>query len=412
VYEFNKIRAIDMLSPSTATRVAGFFSAAFVPASVSLVHFPPFLAGRGLDGTEIGILVALPLALRVATASLLGILADRIGDRRRALAVYAGLALVGATTLWWPHDFVGLLVATAVTWAFWNGILPVSDALAVSVARRGQGDYGRMRVWGSISFVVTNLAIGGFVATHGTEVVLVLMLCGLVLQFAFAFLLPEDRAEGGAVKRVPGATRAFFRRVASDRRLAGLSIGSALLQSTHAMLYAFASLHWGTLGFSGVEIGVLWSIGVLGEILLFIFSAWVIAAIGARGLFIVGAVGAVVRWTIFPFLGPWFPAWIAVQSLHALTFAAVHIATIHLITATVEDRRGATMQGTLTSLIGLTTATATILSGPLWSAFGGRSFLMMAVVAVIGATITAIGLRTPPAQPQRAGEAGSTSDPR
>ncbi len=399
-----------MLSPSTATRVAGFYTAAFVPASVSLVHFPPFLAGRGLDGTEIGILIALPLALRVATASLLGILADRIGDRRRALAVYAGFALLGATALWWPHDFFGLFVATALTWVFWNGILPVSDALAVSVARRGLGDYGRMRVWGSISFVVTNLAIGGLIASRGTEVVLVLMLGGLVLQFAFAFLLPEDRGVDGLAKRVPGATRAFFRRVASDRRLAGLSLGSALLQSTHAMLYAFATLHWSALGFTGVEIGLLWSVGVIGEILLFIFSAGAIAAIGARGLFILGAVGSVVRWTIFPFLGPWFPAWVAVQSLHALTFAAVHIATIHLVTATVEDRRGATMQGTLTSLVGLMMATATVLSGPLWSAFGGRAFLMMAVVAVIAATITAIGLRAP-AQPQRAGEAGSTSEP-
>lgn len=398
-----------MLSPSTATRVAGFYAAAFVPNSIALVHFPLFLAGRGLDGTEIGILVALPLAMRVATASFLGIFADLIGDRRRALAVYAGLALLGATTLWWPREFLGLFFATAAAWTFWNGILPVSDALAVSVARRGEGDYGRMRVWGSISFVAVNLAFGGFVASRGTEVVLQLVLVGLVLQFAFAFGLPQDRGDGTAV-RVPGATRAFFRALLADRRLAGLSIGSALLQSTHAMLYAFASLHWRALGFSGTEIGALWALGVVGEILLFVFSARVIAAVGARGLFVAGAVGSVVRWSLFPFLGSWLPAWVALQSLHALTFAAVHIATIHLVTAAVDERRSATMQGTLTSLLGLTMATATVISGPLWSAFGGASFLAMAVLAVFAAAITAIGLRTPP-QPQSIGAAGSTHDP-
>jgi PPP family 3-phenylpropionic acid transporter len=379
--------------PSTATRIGGFFAAAFVSSTIGLVHFPLFLAGRGLGGTEIGILVALPLALRVATASLLGILADRIGDRRRALALYASLALLGGVTLWPAQGFPALFVATLATWVCWNGILPVADAVAVTVARAGGGDYGRMRVWGSISFVATNLAVGGVVAAGPPEAVLWLLTGGLALQVAATFWLPADRVAGRPA-REPALV--FLRGLAADRRLLGLALGSALLQAAHGTYYTFASLHWRSLGFSGTQTGVLWSIGVIGEILLFAFAATALRAIGARGLILVGAGGAILRWTLSAFLDADFGPWLVVQCLHAVTFAAVHLGTIHLITATVEDRRGATVQGTLTSLIGLTMAGAMVVSGPLFARFGGGAYLAMTGVAIAGTAMVLVGLNAGP----------------
>ncbi|TBW38649.1 MFS transporter [Siculibacillus lacustris] len=390
-----------MLISSTAARVAGFFAASFVPSSVALAYFPVFLAGRGLSGAEIGILTALPMILRVTTASLLGLFADRLGDRRRALVLYAFLSLAGVAALWPATGFGTLLLATLATWAFWNGITPVSDAVAVSVARRGEGVYGRMRVWGSISFVVTNLWVGGIVAASGSEVVLRLLTIGMLMQFAAAFLVPSDRTAGEPARAPATPTREILCDLVADRRLAALAIGSALLQATHAMLYTFASLYWGTLGFSGSQVGVLWSTGVIGEILLFAFSGLALRAVGARGLMALGAAGAVARWLLFPLIGASMPLWVAFQGLHALTFAAVHLATIQLITATVDDRRAATVQGMLASLNGLAMATAMVASGPLYAAWGGRAFWAMAVVAAAGTAMVTIGLARPVPRPGR-----------
>jgi PPP family 3-phenylpropionic acid transporter len=379
---------------STGGRVSALFASSFVALGIQLPFFPVLLADRGLTDTEIAIVVAVPMILRVTTASALGALADRVGDRRRVLVAFAGLALLGSLLLAPAQGFAAILGATIAMSLFWNGILPVTDALATSVARSGAAVYGRMRLWGSIAFVLGNLAAGRLVGLHGGGIVYPLLVSALVLQFAVAPLAPR-----GVVPATGGAGRpsmwAGFAGLVGDRRLMTILVGVALVQSSHAMLYGFASLYWGAIGFSGGEIGVLWAVGVVGEVILFAAADRAIRRVGARGLLLVGAAGAVVRWCLFPVLGGSGLAWTALQLAHAASFAATHLGTMHVVTHAVGDRRAATVQGLTVTFSCFAMAMATLASGRLYGAFGGAGFLGMAVAAGLGlgVLIAALGLR-------------------
>ncbi len=371
---------------STGGRVSALFASSFVTLGIQLPFFPVLLAHRGLSETEIAIVVAIPMMLRVTTASALGAFADRVGDRRRVLTIYAGLALLGCLALGPAQGFWPLAAATAAMALFWNGMLPVTDALATSVARRGEGVYGRMRLWGSVAFVVGNLLAGALVGGQGGGIVYPLLLSGFVLQLAFTPLAPSEPA--ATVRRAERPSMwAGMAEVLRDRRLMVILGGAALVQSSHAMLYGFASLYWTAIGFSGGEIGVLWAVGVIGEVLLFAAAERAIGRIGARGLLIIGGLGAVARWCLFPVLGGSGIAWTVLQLTHAASFAATHLGTMHVITHAVGDGRAATAQGMMVTLSGLGMALATLASGRLYAAYGGAGFLGMAVVAGLGTLV-------------------------
>ena len=378
---------------STGTRISALFATSFVTLGVQLPFFPVLLAHRGASETEIAMIVAAPMILRVTTVSFLGALADRVGDRRRVLMTYAGLALVGCLFLGRADGFAALLAATVAMALFWNGIVPVTDAAATSAARRGEAVYGRMRVWGSITFVVANLVAGRLVGEFGGGIVYPLLLTGFVLQFAATPLAPRESV---SVRDAPRPSFLDgFRTLMRDRWLMTVLAGVALVQASHAMLYGFSSLYWGSIGFSGGEIGALWAVAVVGEVVLFVYAEPVIATVGARGLLIVGGLGAVLRWCLFPVLGDSAVAWVALQLSHAASFAATHLGTMHVVTHAVGEGRAATVQGLTVTFTGLAMAIATLASGVLYARFGGAGFLGMAVVAGLGTAVlvAVLGLR-------------------
>ena len=324
--------------------------------------------------------------MRVTTASLMGSFADRLGDRRRALVLYSAAALLGMLSVGPAEGFWALLLATMATTAAWNGILPVTDAMATGAVRRGEAAYGRMRMWGSIAFVATNLAGGPVAAAWGERGIWLFLVAGFALQFVVAFFLPKDVREAAPSGARPGMI-AGMRIVAADRRLMAVLTGVAVLQASHAMLYGFSSLHWASLGFSGGEIGVLWALGVIGEILLFAFSGRVLAVVSPRLLVTVGAIGGTVRWALFPLLGGVLAPWVAIQGLHAASFAATHLGVMTIVGRAVDERRAATVQGMMVSMNGFAMAIATLASGPLYRAFGGGGFAAMSVLAAVGGAI-------------------------
>ena len=370
---------------STGTRISALFASSFVTLGVQLPFFPVLLAHRGLNETEIAVVVAAPMILRVTTVSFLGALADRVGDRRRVLMAYAGLALAGCLTLGPADGFAALLATTVAMALFWNGMLPVTDSLATSAARRGEAVYGRMRLWGSVTFVVANLVAGRLVGEFGGAIIYPLLLAGFVLQFVATPFAPRESAPVHDAPR-PSLVDGL-RTVMRDRWLMTVLAGVALVQSSHAMLYGFASLYWTSIGFSGGEVGALWAVSVIGEVILFAYADRATTAFGARGLLLVGGVGAVLRWCLFPFVGDGAVAWVALQLSHATSFAATHLGTMHVVTHAVGEGRAATVQGLTVTFSGITMATSTLASGMLYARFGGAGFLGMAVVAGLGTMV-------------------------
>jgi PPP family 3-phenylpropionic acid transporter len=168
-------------------------------------------------------------------------------------------------------------------------------------------------------------------------------------------------------------------------------LGASLIQASHAVMYGFATLQWSARGISGPAIGMLWAIGVIAEVALFALSARVVGWFGAAGMIVLGGIGGVVRWTAMAFDPP-----IAVlpllQGLHALSFAATHLGTMHYLAHVAPARAGATAQGDFVAVQGIVFAGAMSLSGLMVGAYGDLAYAAMAAAAAIGALAVGLAL--------------------
>ncbi|MEM8646032.1 MAG: MFS transporter, partial [Pseudomonadota bacterium] len=149
-----------MSARSLHTRISALYGALFFTIGIYLPFFPVWLKARGLDADEIALVLALQIAVRIVSGPIFSFLADKTGRRRTlliwlALVPVAGaLALVVIQSIW----LIGLVAVAAAF--FWTPIMPMSEVIAVRGAAEQKLDYGRMRLWGSIAFIVASLGGG------------------------------------------------------------------------------------------------------------------------------------------------------------------------------------------------------------------------------------------------------------
>ncbi|KQT61518.1 MFS transporter [Methylobacterium sp. Leaf456] len=389
-----------MSSPSPATepdplRLGLLYAVVFVEIGVAMPFMPVWLGALGLDPGVIGLLLALPIATKiVATRPLTGLI-DR-GVAPRTLLAVGSLMLALTYALMpaaagWAVTLLGLLVVLNA--AAQAPLVPSIDYLTLAAARRAPKkiDYARIRMFGSVAFLLANLAGGALLGALGGQVAVPLLLTGLALIAATVALATGERAAprepraavAGPPPRLP-------------RRL-WLTIGAAaLIQASHAAIYAFGSLSWAAHGVSAPWIGALWAIGVAAEIALFAG----LARLPARWrrpfrLLALGGIAAALRAVGLSFAEGNLALLVPLQMLHALTFGATHLGAMNAVSAFAPDGARGRAQGTVGASTALVSALATLACGAVYGALGsGATFLMMAPLAVSGLCLVALASRT------------------
>lgn len=374
--------AASAAPPYYALRIALFYGAYFVFIGVSLPFFPIWLEARGLTDTEIASCIAIPMAMKVLLTTPAGMFADRAPNRRFAVRVFTVAALVIFLWAWPATTYWPLLLTAGVAMVLWQLSLPATEALALTGVRSFQLDYGRMRVLGSFGFILANLGAGAVLGVTPTETIFWLMAAGLAATMVAGFTLP---ATPPAIRALDDAARPEqkpAREILGNPAFLALLAAGGLIQASHGAVYSFGSLYWQRLGFSGVEIGTLWAIGVVCEIVLFLWSGAVVRKVGDVGLICVGAVGALLRWSLFP-LDLGFAAFLLVQCLHGLSFGATFLGTQHAIARIVPDEMTASAQGIYAMIAGILMAGIVALAGPLYGTLAGNAFLAMIIPVLL-----------------------------
>ncbi len=382
--------------PGFAVRVSAFYAALFVAYGTMLPYLPVWLDFRGLSASEIGIVVAAPLALRLLVTPGIALLADRFENHRliiTALAVSAVLsvALMAHATGFWPILLCALVFQVAV-----QSIMPLIETVAMAGMKRQGHDYGRMRLWGSATFVAASFAGAGLIDQFGAGAIAWLLLSGLTVTFLAAVNLPAPR-----LGTVPGGKRSSLgdiARLAGTRNFVLFLIAAGAVQSAHAVFYGFGVVHWRSVGVSGIWIGTLWAVGIIAEIALFWMSATVLAHVTATGLIVIAAMAAVVRWTLMAFDPP-LAVLLPLQVLHGLTYGACHLGAMYFIQARMPTPGIAqALYATVAAGIGM--GGAMLLAGYSYGRFGSLSYLGMALLALIGLIAgLAIGREQPSSTP-------------
>jgi PPP family 3-phenylpropionic acid transporter len=362
-----------------AARLASFYAAAFFLVGIQLPFWPIFLAGRGLGVGEIGFVLAAALWIKVLVNPLAGLLADRSGRRRGVMILFAAINLAGFVLFVPAHGFWPLLLVNALTTSAASSLLPLGETLALGIVYARRLDYGRIRLWGSVSFILGSLGAGVFVAAESSEIVLALLIGAAALNVVSCLALPSPAAAPR------DAVRADWRRLLLDRRQLLFLSAATAIQASHSVYYGFGTLNWYALGYSPQAIGWLWAEGVVAEIVLFAAGAWLLARLGPAQLLVLAGGAGAVRWGVMAGEIP-LALLIVAQAMHALTFGAAHLGAMHFMARALPAEWSATGQSIYAAVVsGIGFGLVMAFSGKLYGAFGTGAYLVMAAIAGLGA---------------------------
>lgn len=380
-----------------SVRLALHYVLLFGVTGVSLPFAGLWLKSLGLDGAEIGTLLAVPMLARFLTGPMIAVWADGFATRRAPIAIlgwvavagYGAAALVEGYVLWTLCWFVA---ATAT-----SAIIPLIDVLSLRIARRERFSFSVPRGFGSAAFVLANLAMGALLTRLAVDAVIVWIVAGSALMALYArFGLPADAVS--AAGRASGRNRFLgLGRLLADPMFMTALLAIGAVQASHGFYYGFSAILWTQQGLSTGLVGALWAGSVIIEIgFMWWLDPWRRRlGIGPWPMLAVGVGAGVLRWTALAFSPPLALLW-PLQALHALTFAATYLAGVELVERLApEDAQTAAQTLSSTVSAGVLIGIATVLSGPLYDSYGAGGYLAMAGMAALGG-LAALSLRRRP----------------
>ncbi|MRT57138.1 3-phenylpropionate MFS transporter [Enterobacteriaceae bacterium RIT693] len=350
----------------------------FFSYGVFLPFWSVWLKGVGLPPETIGLLLGSGLIARFLGSLLL---APRVTDPSRlvfALRLLALATLIFAAGFWLGHAALWLLLTMVGFNLFFSPLVPLTDALAGTWQRQITMDYGRVRLWGSLAFVIGSAITGKLVSEFSYQAILVLLTIGAASMLIGMMLRPSVMPQGEARHQASAGWPAWKALIRSAWRfLACVS----LLQGAHAAYYGFSAIYWQSSGYSASVVGYLWSLGVVAEIVIFALSNKLFRRWSARDLLLLSTVTGIVRWSLMASTTelPWL---IVAQILHCGSFTVCHLAAMRYISA----RKGGDvirLQAVYSAVaMGGGIAVMTIFSGFLYQHLQGGMFWVMALVAM------------------------------
>ena len=371
-----KLPRIKALHPSAARFIPFYMGINFI-GGVHLPFFPAWLESRGLSPESIGLLMMVMGFVRVVTGPLLGFAADAMAARRQAVILLMGAALVsyvGYAAL--PGIAFVVLFSLTASVSF-SAVGPLLEGVTLKTALSKRFDYGRVRSFGSAAFIVMNFGSGLYLAAHGIDEFLPLLIGSAVFALLASLVLPREEATAQPMHR--GMVWQDAVSLVRQPAFIAFLFAAGLAQACHAFYYGFGTLNWKAQGYSADVIGLLWGLGVLAEIVLFSFSNRVVGRLGPVRLLVIGSASGLVRWTILA-LSPPLAALAPLQLLHAGTFGAAHLGAMHFIARAVPPHLVGTAQSIYSAVtVGIFMAVAQFASGHLFAAFGASGYLLMSV---------------------------------
>ncbi len=372
---------------SAGLRLSLFYGALFLGLGIFLPFFPVWLREQGLDVAQISAVLAFQMAVRIGSGPAFSFLADRLGDRRSVLIGLSCAALLTMLLLSVASGFVAILCLAALASIVWTPILPLMETLAVTESEAGGADYGRTRLWGSLSFIAGSVGGGYALGITGADFIIWMLVGSYLLMAASSFWLPRS----GEKKGSPRLKIRFGDALPVLRHPVFLAFlcAASLIQASHAFYYGFGTLQWQEAGIADDVIGALWATGVIAEVVLFIFAQRSLNTAGPVGLIILGGTAAVVRWCLTA-LDPGVAWLIAIQVSHALTFGATHLGAMHFIARAAPQHVHATVQGVHSAVAGgIVMAIAVWGAGALYAAYGVLGYFAMAGLGLSGTAFAA-----------------------
>lgn len=356
---------------------------------VFVPYWALFLQSENFSPVEIGILMSLFQISRIFAPNFWGWLADHTEKRTVWIRLNTVLGVLGFIAVFWVEGFWPMLFVMGALSLFTSSTMPLSESLTLAHLANTKGHYSRIRMWGSVGFIIASIGLGYLIDWAGISSLLWAILVVQITLFLLTFSLAE-------VKVAPHHTDdASVWEIIRRPAVIALLLGCALMVTAHGVLYNFYSIFLAEHGYSKGMIGWLWSIGVICEIVIFMLMPKLMRRFSLKTIILASLALAVIRFAMIGIAVENLFLLVLAQSLHAATFGSFHAATIEVVGQFFNGRHQAKGQAIYNSVTyGLGGAIGGIAGGYALQGLGGQlTFMLAAVFPLLGFGVVALGLK-------------------
>lgn len=371
-------------------RLSTFYFFYFAVLGSLIPFWGVYLQSIGFNARQIGELMALLMFSRIIAPYIWGWLADHKRQRLTIVHVAAFLA---------PLSFGGVFLGTGFWWMaavtllfsfFWNATLPQLEAATMSHLGGRASEYGRVRVWGSVGFIIMVVGLGKVFDTIAIWWLLPVLLVLMIGIWLSSLAIPDAELKGELPHPEP------LHKILLRPQILAFLLVCFLMQASHGPYYTFYTIYLSGFGYSKTAIGLLWAFGVGCEIGVFLLLRRLQARVSMRGILLGSFALAAVRWSMIALFPHSLPLLIMAQALHAATFGVYHATAIELVHKFFVGRhqtRGQAIYGSVS--FGLGGAVGSYYAGWTWATPGPQfTYLSAAVLALVAFAITWRWLRS------------------
>ena len=365
-------------------RLSGFYLFYFALLGATAPFLGLYFAHLGFSPARIGELVAIPMLMRCIAPNLWGWLGDYSGRRLLIVRLGAVCTLLSLSLIFVSQSYAWLALVMALHAFFWHAVLPQFEVITLAHLRERSARYAQIRLWGSIGFILSVVGLGKAFDLLSLDIypwALLLIITGIALS---SFWVPDAQPLASSQSSNQGG---FLRQLKQPGVLA-FYLCVALMQLSHGPYYTFLSIHLEHLGYSRGLIGMLWALGVVAEVLVFMAMARLLQRFSLRQVLIASFAIAALRWVLMGFFADHLSVLLFAQVLHAATFGSFHAASIAFVQRSFGARQQGQGQALYASLAGIGGALGALYAGYSWNGLGPQwTFALAGLAALLAAVI-------------------------
>jgi len=367
-------------------QLSSFYFFYFSCLGAFLPYWPLYLSDKNFSAYEIGMITGVMIGIKIIAPNLWGWIADKTGLRHRVIQLGTFCSFVifmFASTI---ENFTSMLTLIFFFSFFWNASLPQFEAVTMNTLGSSYNKYSQIRLWGSLGFIISVLSLSVLTNKFGISVVPICISFYLFLTWLVTLF----------IKKSPDAISKNHNNslisIAMKPAVMGILISCFLMQLSHGPFYAFFAIYLSENSYNTNLIGIIWSLGVIAEILIFMkISSW-IPKYGLQNLFIISFIFAVTRWLLISFFADNIIIVVIATLFHAITYGMYHAVSISLIHEYFTGELQGRGQALYSSVsFGLGGSIGSFYSGYLWESAGGSTvFLYASLFAFLGFIVSLI----------------------
>ena len=360
-----------------------FFVGSFVP------YWGIYLQSENFSPSSIGILLSLFQISRIVAPNFWGWLADHTGHRVKWIKLTSFLGLIGFIGVFWAKGFFWIFLVMSALSLFTSSTLPLAESLTLAHLATTDGHYSRIRLWGSIGFIVASLFLGYLIDLQGINILLWVLLIAQAIIFFLSNTIPETQDIQHKTNDLS------IWKIIKTPSVIALLLGCTLMVSAHGVLYNFYSIYLKDHGYSSGTIGWLWAVGVICEILIFMAMPKILRRYSLKAILLMSLFLGVFRFILIGASPDHLYLLFIAQMFHAATFGSFHAASIEVIAYYFKGRNQTRGQAIYNSVAyGIGGTIGGLGGGYLIQYLGGQlGFMIAAISPLIGFVVIWFGLK-------------------